>query len=59
MQTTKLVEAQMEQTGGVGTVGADDEWSTDRGGMLPDSIKVRCIPTQATKFERTESETHL
>jgi hypothetical protein len=29
MQATVTEKAQMEQTGGVGTAGADDEWNTD------------------------------
>lgn len=50
MQATDTERAQMEQTGGVDTDGADDEWNTDGDKIWPDSIKVRRILAQATKF---------
>lgn len=40
------------------TAGADDEWNTDVGKIWADSIKVRYISAQATKFQKTESGAH-
>jgi hypothetical protein len=46
----------MEQTGGVGTAGADDEWNTDGRKIWPDSIKVGCISAQILNFRGQNQE---